>query len=189
MAEDLQSLLEKINRDGVEKAQAEAAKIIADAKAKAEALVKTAQTEADKAKNEAEKAGAEAAARAEESIRQAARDTLLKVEAAVTALLQKLLTKDVDKALADETTATALVADALKGLSGSVELAAGAKLAAALKAQLAAQPNITVITDDTLGTGFSVKCDGGRIEHAFTGAVLTEELAKRLRPDLARLLK
>ena len=38
MSEDLQSLLEKINRDGVEKAKAEAARIIAEAKAKADAL-------------------------------------------------------------------------------------------------------------------------------------------------------
>ena len=35
MSEDLQSLLEKINREGVEKARTEADKIIADAKAKA----------------------------------------------------------------------------------------------------------------------------------------------------------
>ena len=34
MSEDLQGLLEKINRDGVEKAEAKAAEIIADAKAK-----------------------------------------------------------------------------------------------------------------------------------------------------------
>ena len=40
MSEDLQSLLEKINRDGVEKAKAEAARIIAEAKAKADALIR-----------------------------------------------------------------------------------------------------------------------------------------------------
>ena len=36
---------------------------------------------------------------------------------------------------------------------------------------------------------FLVKTDGGRVEHAFTGDVIAEELAKRLRPDLAKLLK
>ena len=59
----------------------------------------------------------------------------------------------------------------------------------ALKAQFAAEKDITVITDEAMGTGFSVKTDGGRIEHAFTGEVITRELAKRLRPDLAALLK
>ena len=131
----------------------------------------------------------EAAARAAETIRQAARDTVLKVEASVTALLEKLLAKDVDAALANESCVAALVTDAVKGLTGSAEVAAKAKLAAALKAQLAAQKNVTVVTDETLGTGFSVKLDGGRVEHAFTGDVIAEELAKRLRPELAKLLK
>ena len=42
MAEELQQLLEKIQRDGVDKANAEAAAIVAKAKAEADALVKAA---------------------------------------------------------------------------------------------------------------------------------------------------
>jgi len=44
------------------------------------------------------------------------------------------------------------------------------------------------VTDEALGTGFSVKVEGGRVEHAFTGKAVTAELAKRLRSDLAALL-
>ena len=51
--EDLQSLLEKINRDGVEKADAEAQRIIAEAKAKADEIVRAANAKADVAKAEA----------------------------------------------------------------------------------------------------------------------------------------
>ena len=189
MSEDLQSLLEKINRDGVEKAQAAADKIVAEAKAKAAEIVKSANAEAAKAKADAEQAAKDYQARAAETVRQAARDTVLEVKDAVTALLEKLLAKDVDKALADEKTATALAAEAVKGLTGSVEIAAPAKLAAALKAQLAAQADVKVVLDETRDTGFSVKLDGGRVEHAFTGEVIAGELAKRLRPDLAALLK
>ena len=79
--------------------------------------------------------------------------------------------------------------EAVKGLVGNAEVAVPAKLAPALKAQLAAQKNLTVVTDETIGTGFSVRLDGGRVEHAFTGAAIADELAKRLRPDLARLVK
>ena len=189
MSEDLQSLLEKINRDGVEKAQAEADRILADAKAKAAAIVKTANEEAAKAKAAADQDAKDYAARAAETVKQAARDTVLEVKDAVTALLEKILAKDIDQALADEKAVTALVADAIKGLTGSVEVAAPAQLAATLKAQLAAQKNITVVLDETLDTGFAVKLDGGRVEHAFTGEVIAGELAKRLRPDLAALLK
>ena len=189
MSEDLQSLLEKINRDGVEKANAAADKIIADAKAKAAEIVKAANAEAAQAKADAEKASADYAARAAETISQAARDTVLKIEASVTAMLTSLLAKDVDKTLAEEKNVAALTLEAVKGLASSAEVAVPAKFASALKAQLAAQKNLTVVTDDTLSTGFSVRLDGGRVEHAFTGAAISEELAKRLRPDLAKLVK
>ena len=189
MSEDLQSLLEKINRDGVEKANAEGAKIIEAAKAKAAAIVKEAEAAAAKAKSDAEKVSADYAARAGETVSQAARDTILKIESSVTALLEKLLVKDVDAALANPDAAAKLVTEAIKDLTGPGEISCGAKLAAVLKSQLAAQKNFTVALDETLGTGFTVKLDGGRVEHAFTGAAISEELAKRLRPDLAKLVK
>ena len=186
--EDLQGLLEKINRDGVEKAEAEAKRIIDDARAKADALIKDAQAQAVQSKADAEKASAAYAERAAETIRQSARDVVIGVKDALTALLENLLAKDVDKALADEATAAQIVTAAIKDLTGPGEITCGAKLAAALKSQLASLGSFTLVTDDTLGTGFTVKVDGGRVEHAFTGEVIAAELAKRLRPDLAKLL-
>jgi len=189
MSEDLQSLLEKINRDGVEKAEAEAAKIVAAAKEKADALIKSAREEAAKCEAQAKQSAETDAARAAETIRQAARDTVISVQGAVTALLEKLLTKDVEKSLADETAAAALVQEVIRGFATTGEIAAAPKLAQALKARTAALGSFQVVTDETLGTGFSVKLDGGRVEHAFTAEVIASELAKRLRPELAALLK
>ena len=186
--EDLQGLLEKINRDGVEKADAEAKKIIDDARAKADALIKDAQAQAAQSKADAEKTSAAYAERAAETIRQAARDVVIGVKDALTALLENLLAKDVEKALADEKTAVSIVAEAIKDLTGSGEIHCGEKLAAALKAQLAANGNIKVSTDEALGAGFTVKLDGGRVEHDFTAETISTELAKRLRPDLAKLV-
>ena len=185
--EDLQGLLEKINRDGVEKAEAEARKIIDDARAKADALVKDAQAQAAQSKADAEKTSTAYAERAAETIRQAARDIVIGVKDSVTALLENLLAKDVEKALGDS--AAQIAADAIKGLTGSGEITCGPKLAAALKAQLTANENIKIVTDEALGAGFTVKIDGGRVEHDFTAGTISTELAKRLRPDLAKLLK
>ena len=187
--EDLQSLLERINRDGVEKAEAEAAKITADARAKADALVKSARDEAAKLRADAERDAREYAERATVTLKQAARDTVLEVEAAVTRLLEKLLAENVNKALSDGETAARLVAEAVKDVASGGEVSAPAALAEALKAALAAKGAFTVVLDETLGSGFSVKTDGGRVEHAFTGEVVAGELARRLRPDLAKLLK
>ena len=187
--EDLQSLLEKINRDGVEKAEAEAKKIVDAAQAKADALVKGALADAAQAKADAEKASAAYAERAAETIRQSARDIVLGVKDAVTSLLEQLLVKDVNAALANDKDAAQLVATAIRDLTGPGEITCGPRLAATLKAQLAGQNAFAVTADATAEAGFTVKLDGGRVEHAFTADVIAAELAKRLRPDLAALLK
>ena len=191
MAEELQQLLEKIQRDGVDKANAEAAAIVAKAKAEAEALVKKAEEEAAATRAKAEEEAAAYAARARETISQAARDTVLKVKEDVTKLLTQLLAQDVSAALATE--AVPLAAAAVKELvTGSgAEVAASAKLVDALRAQLAAQAQdgVKVVADEMTGAGFTVKLDNGRVEHDFTDATISEALAQCLRADLANLLK
>lgn len=187
--EDLQSLLEKINRDGVEKANAEAKKIIDGATEKAASIVATAKAEASQAAASAKSEAADYQKRAEETIRQAARDVILNVESSITKMLEKLLVTDVEAALAEPKCATELVMSAIKDVTSDAEIAAGDKLAATLKAELAAKKNFTVITDAQAETGFSVKLDSGRVEHAFTADVIAAELSKRLRADLAKLLK
>lgn len=188
MAEELQSLIEKINRDGVEKANAEAERIIAAANATAAATRKEAEEKAKDIMAEASLKAVEDAKRAEKAITQAARDAALKVKDAIASLLEGLLLKDVEAALADPATVAALAGDAVKELVGDGEISAGPKLVDALKAQLAAKPEFKVTLDDTLGSGFTVKLDGGRVEYDFTGATVAAELAKRLRPDIAKLL-
>ena len=185
--EDLQSLLEKINREGVEKADAEAKHIVDEAKAKADKIVKDALAEAEKAKADAEANARTYAERAAETIRQSARDITIGVKDAVTALLEKLLARDIDAALG--ASAAQIVADAIKDLTGPGEIRCGAKLAAALKSQVSSLKSFTLTTDETLGAGFTVKLDGGRVEHDFTAETISAELARRLRPDLAALVK
>ena len=191
MAEELQQLLEKIQRDGVDKANAEAAAIVAKAKDEANALVKKAEEEAAATRAKAEEEAAAYAARARETISQAARDTVLKVKEDVTKLLTQLLAQDVTAALANE--AVPLAAAAVKELvTGSdAEVAISPKFVDALRAQLAAQAQdgVKVVADDMTGAGFTVKLDNGRVEHDFTDAAISGALAQRLRSDLAELIK
>ena len=189
MAEELQSLIEKINRDGVEKAAAEAEKIVSAAKEQAAAIVKGAKDEAARYAVAAEADAKASAERAQETLRQAARDAVISVEGSVTRLLEKILASNVNAALSDPATAASIAGEAVRDVVSSGEISAAPRIAEALKAQLAAKPNLTVVTDETQDTGFSVRLDGGRVEHDFTGATVAAELAKRLRPDLAALMK
>lgn len=186
--EDLQSLLEKINRDGIEKAEKEAAKIISDAKSKADLIIKEAREEAGKLESESRENAKGFAERAEETIKQAARDTILQVEASVTALLEKLLLKKVETSMADSATLQDLVKEAVKSAVGGGEIVCNGKLAAALTDALKELPEFTVSMDETFGSGFSVRLDDGRVESSFSAEMIAAELAKRLRPDLAKLV-
>ena len=192
MAEELQQLLEKIQHDGVEKANAEAAAILAKAKADANAILKDAEAKAAARRDEAEADARAFEDRARKTISQAARDTVLDVKAALGRLLENLLAKDVADALADPDEVARLALAAVKALGAdAVDVAAGAQLADALKAQLAAAAakGVQVVLDETTGAGFSLRLDGGRVEHDFSEAALAAALAKRLRPDLARLVR
>jgi len=195
MTQDLQQLLEKIQRDGVDKAKAEADKLLAEARAQAKAAVESAHAQAAKVKADARQDAEAFERRAEETMRQSARDTVLNVEKAVTSLFQRLLLKEVNAALSEKTELVArLAAEAVRaylGEKGGVEVAAAAKLADVLRAALAAEAanGVTVVTDEATGTGFRIRLANGRVEHTFTGAAVAETLAKQLRPRLAALMK
>ncbi|MBQ3288801.1 MAG: hypothetical protein IJH50_05260 [Kiritimatiellae bacterium] len=66
--EELQSILEKINREGVEKAEAEAKRIVDAAKAEADAVLRDARDAAAKEKADAARESAAATSRADETI-------------------------------------------------------------------------------------------------------------------------
>lgn len=195
MTQDLQQLLEKIQRDGVDKAKTEADKLLADARAQAKAALDAAHAQAAKVKAEARQEAEAFERRAEETMRQAARDTVLNIEKAVTNLFQRLLLKEVNASMAEKTELVArLAAEAMRaylGEKGGIEVAAAAKLADVLRAALAAEAanGVTVVTDEAAGTGFRIRLANGRVEHTFTGAAVAETLAKQLRPRLAALMK
>ena len=97
MAEELQSLLEKIQSDGIARAEAERDAVVAKA-------VKEAQEIVERAKKEAETilaaAGAEAQSiqkRAESTIRQAARDIVLKLKSELECRLERAVSGSVNR--------------------------------------------------------------------------------------------
>lgn len=194
MTEDLQQLLEKIQKDGVEKANTEAETILEKAKKESEALIASAKAEAEKIKSDAQSEAEAYSARASETISQSARDVLLHVEKSVTELLETLLQKDVNTALSSEETAATLVMEAVKTyMTGEdkIDIGVARQMTEALRAKLSgmAAEGVSVVTDETTGAGFRVNLADGRIEHDFTGTAVADALAKQLRPGLAALLK
>ena len=102
MAEELQSLLEKIQNDGIQKAEAERDAIIAAAQAKAEEIIKNAEDKAKALREAAEADVALTSQRAENSIRQAARDIVLKLKAELEERLRRTISASAKAAMTPE---------------------------------------------------------------------------------------
>lgn len=189
--ENLDALLTKIRNEGVDAAKTAAAEIVAKAKAEAEEIVAKAKAEAEAAVAAAQAESARLATGAEATIRQAARDVLLKLGQDVTGLLEGVLGGAVNETLKAPATLEKLVVDAIAAYQkcGEVTIAVGPEVVAAIKARLAQQKDVTVVTDAQMGSGFRVRLSGGRVEHDFTGDSVTAALAALLRPQLAALLK
>jgi len=196
MTEELQFLLEKINAEGVGKANAEAERIIGAANVQAKAIVDAAKQEAELAVAAAKQEADAFGRRAEETVRQAARDTLLSVEKSVSAMLTTLLLEEVNAVMSDPNFIATLAEEAVRTyLSGNdscgiADIATSAALVDVLRAKLAraAAQGVTVVTDERAGSGFKVRLAGGHVEHDFTGAAVSAALARGLRPRLAALL-
>ncbi len=111
MADELQSLLEKINAEGVKKAEAERAKIISAANSEAERIVNAAKAEAERIVGAARTESDALRQRAESAVKQAARDTLLELKAELETRLNNAVNGATAQALD-----TALMAEIVKAL-------------------------------------------------------------------------
>ena len=198
MSVQLNELIDRIKKEGVESAQEQADKIVKDAKVQAAKIVADARTEAE---------GVVAAAKAEaerfevtgrEGVRQAGRDVVLDLKGQITAMLDRIMAKSVS-----ETLTTDLVREGLVTLfkSWSSEVASQHEvlipeatwtamqdallndLAVEMKAGLELKPSPNV------RTGFRVGEKGGSAYYDFTDRGLTEFLTEYLNPRLAACLE
>lgn len=187
MAEELQSLLEKIHRNGIEKAAAERDEMLAAAQKEAEAIVAAAKEEAAKLRSAAENDAEALKKRAESAIRQAARDILLDLKSELKKRLEAVVRNRLDEALsADFMTglvadiAKAVMSDPAKSTAGSLEVMVAPakceeltrKLAAAVGADMVNK--ISVFPNSAAGRGLKISVDGDQVFFDFSDAALTE---------------
>lgn len=200
MPEELQSLLDRIQKDGVDKADAEAARLVAAAKDKSAAIVKEAEEKARAILAKADQDSAQFAERGRKALEQAARDVVLSVGESVNAMMQGIVGRDIGQALDPETLK--------KLIAGVVQqyVAAGAGDArievivapAQQKAitdfflsKFAAEmrKGLTVKADSSIVAGFRVSVTGREVQHDFTGEAIRDALCQLVRPQLAEIVK
>jgi len=193
----LQELIEKIKKDGIESAAAdakrikeaaekEAAGIVAASKKEAEAIIAKGKADAERS----EKAGIAA-------VEQASRNLVLAFRSQIEELLSSLIKRESVEAY-DDGVLKAAIPEIIKAWakgSDSLELLLPAKelsrLEAFFKDKLAAElkKGIELKADRNLGSGFRISAKDGSAYYDFSADAVAELLASYLNPRLAESLK
>ena len=199
MAEELQHLIERIRKEGVESGEKAADSLVAEAKKKAAAIVAEAQKQAKDMVAKAEADSAAFAERGQKTLQQAARDLLISIGGSVGDVVGGLVDAKVGAALTPELMAQMLLklaeAYAKDGGAGGIVAMLGEADAAAVRAAFAKEyqsklaAGIQIESDKEIFKGFRVGAKGGQVFHDFTKEAIAESLASFLRPDLAQIVK
>ena len=194
MAEDLQNLIERIQKDAVEKADAQSAEIIAKAKAEAASIIKNAETEAKAKLEKADKDAEVYTERSNKALEQAARDVLISVGRRLESMVNGILSLQIEKNLNDSTIKEMLLLLAKNYASSEM----GVVFSAADKAKLESfvigefakvlGAGVQVESDSGIKFGFRLKMDAGKVSHEFTSQSIAAALSALVRPQVAKIV-
>ncbi len=199
MAEELQGLLDRIRKEGLEKADEEAKAIVDAAHRQAAEIKKAAEAEAEKKREEARQEAEKLEQRSISAIEHAARDIVLSVGDAVQEAFETLIQKNIDEVLDGDQFAK-LVQNVVQAYvkeedAGGIEVLLSGKqqkqvsnyLHKAMQKEL--QNEITIQSSKSVLSGFSVVLRDRGIEHDFRGETLTAAFVALLRPELGEIVK
>ena len=195
----LQELIDKIKKEGIESASEEATKIKKDADAEASRIVAAARKEADELVNRG-KADAERSEKAgKAALEQASRNLLLAFRVEIQSLLDKIVAEATASAY-NENTLKAILPELLKawfakGGADSINLLLSEEdlgklkswATGALSAEL--KKGVELKSDRHLEAGFRIAEKDGSAYYDFSSESVAELLSAYLNPQLAELLK
>ena len=193
----LQELIDRIKKDGIKGAAAEAAKLKSQAEGEAKRIIEAAQKEADaiivKSKADAERSEKAGVA----ALEQASRNLVLAFKAEITALLEKIVAREIAASYTEDilkaTLPEILKAWASKGgdtLDIIVSEADLKKLQDWFNDKLSAElkKGVELKSDRKLGAGFRIANKDGSAYYDFSAESVAELLSAYLNPRLAAIL-
>ncbi|MCM8783875.1 MAG: hypothetical protein NC818_03765 [Candidatus Omnitrophica bacterium] len=197
MAEDIQSLLKKIQEEGIKEAEEKATAIEREAKRRAEEILKSAREEAEKLIKEAKAKILQEEAYTKTLLQQASRDTLLVIKKEINTLLQKIILLEIREIFKPEELSR-IISTLVKEYKGdpTQEITVLLKREDAdnirnhylnkLKEEV--KRGILVKQSDELTGGFLISYDGGKSYFDFSDRALAEYIGNYLKPRLKDLL-
>lgn len=197
MAEELQSLIDRIQREAVDTGEKEAARIVSQARDKAAAIVKEAEAQAKTHREQAEQDAQQFTDRSLQALEQASRDVLITVGQGVERLLNEIVANAVDTGLSED-----VLKDMLVKFAEGYAAHDGGKLEVmvseddksrleqaalgALKQALGGEVELTA--DRSMTKGFKARFTHEGAVHDFSREAMAEALGAFLRPRLAEVV-
>lgn len=198
MAGELQPLLEQIRKEGVDKAQAEADRILSQAKEKAAAAVREAEVRAKNLLAKAETDSKVYEQRSTAALEQAARDLLITVGQGIQNIIADIIAESVDEALKIDVLEQMMLrmAQSCAEHHGEtrIELLISPKDQDDLvrfftqKYREKMVHGIELHVDNEILKGFKVSFADEKVYLDFTGEAISEALTAFLRPKLADIV-
>lgn len=198
MEAQLKELIEKIRQDGVETAEQEAEKIIAEAKNEADGIIEEAHKKSKEMIENAKKENRRQEQAGKEALVQAGRDLLISLEKKITQIFDELIKSETGAALEGKSLENILTAmvkewvktrsdhitvllpeDELKALEGSLKK----KLTAELKKGVEIKPT------DAVEKGFYISEKEGSSYYNFSAEGIAEIIAEYVNPRLSEAIR
>jgi len=192
MAEEIQYLIDQIQKEGVEKAELEAEKIINDAKSKAKKIINDAKSEAEKNKSEAIDEAKSLKNKSITAIEQAARDLLITLGQSCEKVVLSTLDVSIKKELKHEFL-TILIKKIIENQNESLSVIlneSDAKNLIGLVSDIAKENSneIDLSVDSNILSGFKIQFKENQVFLDYTNESLTSSLSEFLRPELAKIV-
>ncbi len=198
MTEDIKSLIEKINQEGLEAAQDKAGKIEEQANSQAETILADARKQADRLIVEAAAKIKMMEEKQKQLLSQAGRDFLILLRKDIIGYIERIILQDVRKALAPEqmhNIMVEIIKDYGAQQKGEVMISLKPQDAEALKQHYLAklkeetQKGILIQPSGDITGGFTISFDAGRSQFEFTDQALANYIGAYLKPQLNEILK
>lgn len=197
MEMDLNSLIDKIKREGVEQAQKDAGNVVSYAREEAKEIIKAAEREKADIIKDAEREAKNFRKSAEEAVRQAARDVLLTLRGSVTEFFERMVKDKISGELTPEVLKEVIVravANFRKSGVLDIEVLVSKKdrdrLQKSLFSALAkdVKTHLTLTGAPGIEKGFRIGEKGKDSYFDFTGEAITESFTRYLNPKLVETL-
>ncbi len=199
MEMQLQELIDKIKKDGVEEAESKAQEILSLAQREADKLVSDAKAKADKIIADAKTENDRIVKSAQEAIRQAGRNVLISFRESVARELNALTQKQVEGVYSSEKLSQ-LIVKVIEGWKDSGDFAdisviLNSEDLKALENGLLSQLNdrlkegVILKANDSFRGGFRIATEGGRAYYDYSADAVVEMMSSYLSPRVTALLK